>query len=222
MTTLHTEAPRPNPLLDPWETPHGLAPFEKIRPDHFAPAFATAIKAHRDELDAIACNPEPPSFPNTLVAFDRSGRQYVHIESLFYNLTASETSPALQAVERAMAAPLAAHSNAVYMHAGLFQRIDALYAGRDELSLTLEQLRLLERVHLDFVLAGAKLGVQEQKRYAAIMERLAQLTTAFSQNVLAAEAAYRLILKNEHDLAGLPGCVRAAAKQAALDRCRVR
>lgn len=218
MTNLQTLAAPSNPLVAPWETPHGLAPFENIRPDHFAPAFAAAIKAHRDELGAIACNPELPSFANTLVAFDRSGRQYVRIESLFYNLTASETSPGLQAVERDMAAPLAAHSNAIYMHAGLFKRIDALYLGRDQLSLTPEQVRLLERVHLDFVRAGAKLGLQEQKRYAAIMERLAQLTTAFSQNVLAAEAAYRLILKNEDDLAGLPGFVRAAAKQAALDR----
>src|SRR5471030_2494621 len=218
MTPSHTLTAQSNPLLAPWETPHGLAPFEIIRPDHFAPAFAAAIKAHSDELDAIACNPELPSFSNTLVAFDRSGRLYARIESLFYNLSASETSPGLQAVERDMAAPLAAHSNAIYMHAGLFKRIDALYPGRDELSLTPEQLRLIERVHLDFVRAGAKLGAQEQKRYAAIMERLAQLTTTFSQNVLAAEAAYRLILKNEDDLAGLPGFVRAAAKQAALDR----
>jgi peptidyl-dipeptidase Dcp len=218
MTASSTLTVQTNPLLVPWETPHGLAPFEKIRPEHYAPAFAAALKAHRDELDGIADNPEPPTFANTLLAFDRCGRQYVRIESLFYNLTASETSPRLQAVERDMAAPLAAHGNAIYMHAGLFKRIDALYPRRSELNLTPEQTRLLERVHLDFVRAGAKLGPQEQKRYAAIMERLAELTTSFSQNVLAAEAAYRLILKNEDDLAGLPGFVRASAKQAALDR----
>lgn len=218
MTTPETLAAQSNPLLAPWETPHGLAPFEHIRAEHFAPAFAAALKAHRDELDAIAANPEPPSFANTLLAFDRCGRQYARIEPLFYNLTASETSPALQAVEREMAAPLAAHTNAIYMHRGLFRRVDALYAVRAELGLTPEELRLLERVHLDFVRAGAKLGIEEQQRYGAIMERLAQLTTAFGQNVLAAEAAYALILKDEGDVAGLPGFLRAAAKQAALDR----
>ena len=198
--------------------PHGLAPFASIRAEHFAPAFGAALKAHRDELDAIAANPAPPSFENTLLAFDRSGREYVRIESLFYNLTASDTSPALQAVEREMAGPLAAHANAIYMHAALFGRIDALHAERGALNLTPEQLRLLERVHLDFVRAGAKLAMQEQQRYAAIMERLAELSTAFSQNVLAAEAAFRLVLRSEDDLAGLPGFVRAAAKQAALER----
>ena len=129
----------------------------------------------------------------------------------------SETSAALQAVEREMAAPLAAHNNAVYMHAGLFKRIDGLFQQRSSLGLNAEQLRLLERLHLDFVRAGAKLSSKAQTRYGKIMEQLAELTTLFTQNVLAAEAQYQLVLGAD-DLAGLPDGVIASAKQAAHER----
>ena len=207
-----------NPLLGAWDTPYGLPPFSDIRAEHFAPAFAVALKAHCDEIDAIAQSPEAPTFENTIAAMDRSGRLITRIESLFYNLTAAETSPALQAVERKMAAPLAAHANALYMHAGLFKRVDALHAQRQQLDIDAEQLRLLERVHLDFVRAGARLTGEAQKRYAEITEELAELTTLFSQNLLADEAEYQLVLKDENDLAGLPDFLRAAARQAASER----
>ena len=207
-----------NPLLDAWNTPHGLPPFATTSAEHFAPAFDVALKTHRAELDAIANTLTAPTFENTLAAFDRSGRLLTRIDQMFYNLAASETSPALQAVERAMAAPLAAHSNAIYMHAALFKRIDALYGRRTSLGLNTQQLRLLERVHLDFVRAGARLSPDAQVRYGQVTEKLAELTTQFSQNVLADEAAYRLVLKDEKDLAGLPEFVRAGAKQAATER----
>ena len=179
-----------NPLLQPWNTPHGLPPFGQFSAEDFVPAFSVALKAHRDELDAIASNPEVATFENTLVAFDRSGRLLNRIELAFDNLTASETSPALQAAEREMAAPLAAHGNAIYMNAPLFKRIDALFQIRQSLGLNGEQLRLLERVHTDFVRAGAKLAPMAQKRYAELIEQLAVLTTQFSQNVLADEASF--------------------------------
>ena len=207
-----------NPLLDAWSSPHGLPPFTETNAEHFAPAFEVALRAHRAELAAIATNEAAPTFENTLAAFDKSGRLLTRIDQMFYNLTASETSPALQAVEREMAAPMAAHTNAIYMHAALFKRVDALYHQRASLGLTTEQNRLLERVHLDFVRAGARLVAVAQARYGEIMEKLAELTTQFAQNVLADEAAYRLVLRDENDLAGLPAFVRASAKQAAAER----
>ena len=207
-----------NPLLQDWTAPYGLPPFAAIAPEHFAPAFEVALAEHRAELDAIAAQTEAPSFANTLAAFDRSGRLLTRLEHLFYTLAASATSPELQAAQRALAAPLAAHSSAVYMHAGLFQRVDALYRERQALALSAEQLRLLERVHLDFVRAGAQLAPAAQTRYAQVMERLAELNTRFAQNVLADENGYQLMLRGEADLAGLPDFVRAAARQAALDR----
>lgn len=207
-----------NPLLQPWTTPYALPPFTALRPEHFAPALQEAMEQHRAELEAIAAQAEPAGFDNTLARFDASGRLLARVEAAFYNLCASETSPALQQVQRDMAGPLAAHSNAVYMHAGLFARIEALYELRSELGLTAEQQRLLEQTHRDFVRAGARLAPAAQARYAALMERLAALTTQFGQNVLADENAYRLVLDGEGELAGLPDFVRAAAKQAAADR----
>jgi peptidyl-dipeptidase Dcp len=207
-----------NPLLQRWDAPYGLPPFRRISPEHFEPAFEQAMCEHRTEIEAIAANPEPPGFDNTLAAFDRSGLRLARIEAVFDNLCASATSPALQAVQRRMAAPLAAHRSAVAMHGGLFRRVRALHERRQQLGLTPEQLRLLERVHLDFVRAGAQLEPAAQARYAALMQRLAGLNTAFAQNVLAAEAGYRLVLRGEHDLAGLPAFVRAAAREAAAQR----
>jgi peptidyl-dipeptidase Dcp len=207
-----------NPLLNDWDTPYGLPPFADIRPEHFAPALRAAMQTNRAELDAIAAQAEPPSFDNTLAAFDRCARQLSRIESVFYNLTASQTSPELQAVQREMAAPLAAHYSAVFMHAGLFGRVDLLYRQRAGLGLDGEQLRLLERTHLDFVRAGARLGPEAQARYARIMEQLAEATTSFAQNVLHDEASYQLVLRGEGELTGLPDFVRDAARQAARER----
>ena len=213
-----SQALSPNPLLKDWDTPYGLPPFDAIRTDHFVPALRAAMKANRDELDAIAAQAEPPSFDNTIAAFDRCARQLARIESVFYNLSSSQTSPELQAVQREMAAPLSAHYSAVFMHAGLFKRVDALHAQRESLALTPEQLRLLERTHLDFVRSGAKLAPAAQARYAQVMEQLAELTTLFAQNVLHDEASYQLVLQGEADLAGLPGFLRDAARQAASER----
>ena len=213
-----THPPAINPLLQDWDTPYGLPPFEQLRPEHFAPALGEAMQRNRSELDAIAAQAAPPSFDNTIAAFDRCARLLARIESVFYNLTASHTSPELQAAQRELAAPLAAHYSAVFMHAGLFARVDALFAQRTSLGLAPEQLRLLERTHLDFVRAGAKLAPEAQARYAQVMERLAELTTQFGQNVLHDEASYQLVLQTEADLAGLPGFLRDAARQAAIDR----
>ena len=209
-----------NPLLRDWDAPHGLPPFDAIRPEHFEPALREAMRVNRAELDAIAAQSAPPTFDNTIAAFDRCARLLGRIEAVFYNLTASHTSPALQAVQRELAAPLSAHYSAVFMHAGLFARVDALYAQRDALQLTPEQRRLLERTHLDFVRSGAKLPAEAQARYAKVMEQLAEATTQFAQNVLHDENDYQLVLQGEADLAGLPDFVRDAARQAALDRGR--
>ncbi len=207
-----------NPLLRPWTTPYGLPPFGEFAAEDFVPAFSVAFDAHRDELAAIANNTAEATFENTLVAFDRCGRLLNRIELAFENLTASETSPALQAAERDMATPLAAHGNAIYMNATLFRRIDQLFQKRQSLNLNAEQMRLTERVHTDFVRAGARLAPAEKARYGELTEQLAVLTTQFSQNVLADEATFQMVLATAADLAGLPASLRAAARQAAIER----
>ena len=207
-----------NPLLADWDTPHGLPPFGDIRVEHFEPAFKVAMQQHLDELRAVATQSAAPSFDNTLAAFDRSGRRLDRVASVFYNLSASHTSPELQAVQRSMAGPLAAHDSAVYMDPVLFARVDQLHRQREGLGLGAEQQRLLERVHLDFVRSGARLGAEARQRYAQVMEQLAGLTTRFAQNVLHDETSFQLRLDGQADLAGLPDYVCDAARQAAADR----
>jgi peptidyl-dipeptidase Dcp len=203
-----------NPLLQSWTAPFGLPPFERIAPAHFAPAFDVAMREHRAEIDAIAGNPEPPTFANTVAAFDACGRAYARIGAVFHNLTASETSPALQAVEREWASRFAAHDNAILLDGKLFARIDALHAARESLGLAPEERKLLERLHVDFVMAGARLSEDARRRAGEIAERLAALTTTFRQNVLHDEATQGVLLHDERDLAGLPGWLREAAREA--------
>jgi len=213
-----TETMSDNPLLQPWTGEYGLPPFAEARAERFAPAFEVAMRVHLEEIGAIGDATEPPTFDNTVAALDRAGRLFDRISGLFYNLTSSETSPALQAVEREMAPLLAAHDSRVYMHRALFARIDALHGRRHELGLGDEQLRVLERYHTDFVRAGARMDGVAQKRYAEVMQRLADLTTRFGQNVLGDESGFQLVLRSDADFAGLPDFVRATARQAASER----
>ena len=218
-TSIHT-APSDtnNPLLQAWTAPHGLPPYAALRPEHFEPALREGMRRQREELLVLGANRQAPSFDNTLAAFDQSGRLLQRVAAVFYNLTSSATSPALQAVERLMAAPMAAHASAVYMDAALFARVDALHAQRTTLGLDAESLRLLERVHLDFVRAGARMAPAPQKQYAQVMQELAALTTQFAQNVLFDETTFQLHLTSPADLAGLPDFVCANAAQAAAER----
>lgn len=207
-----------NPLLQPWSTPYAIAPFALVRPEHFEPALEHAMREHRDEIAAIADETAEPSFDNTIAALDRAGRSLARVDSLLSNLVSAETSPALQAVDRAMTPRLAAHFHAVRTNAQLFARIDALYARRDALGLDPESLRMLERVHLDFVRTGARLDAPARARLAQIAEQKASLSTQFEQNVLADEAAYALVLSTEDELAGMPAFLRDAARTAAAER----
>ncbi len=176
------------------------------------------MHTHRAEVNAIAESRDPPTFDNTIAALDRSGRDLGRIERLFFNLTASETSTDLQAIERDISPQLAAHHSAIAMHANLFARIEAVHDRREDLPADAEERRLTERIHLDFVRQGARLSAAAKVRYAAIVERLALLHTRFMQNVLADEAGYRLPLVEERDFAGLPDYVRATAREAARER----
>src|ERR671912_509082 len=158
-----------NPLLENWDEPFGLPPFERVRPEHFAPAFEQAMAAHNAEIERIASASAGPSFENTIATLDRSGRLLRRTEQLFFNLAASETSPQLQAVERHFAPKLAANENAILLNQKLFARIEELYAQRSTLSLSTEQTRLLERLHLDSVLAGPRVSGGGKKRIEGVL-----------------------------------------------------
>ena len=207
-----------NPLLEPWTTPFEAPPFPAIRPEHFAPAFEVALKAHNAEIDAIAADPAAPTFANTIEAMERAGDTLDRVAGVFWNLSGSNTNDALQALEREWSPKFAAHHTGITTNAALFKRIDTLFAARDTLGLNAEQLRLLEKTHKAFVRSGAKLEGAARDRYKALSEQRAKLTTKFGQNVLADEKAYALELESEAALAGLPEFVRATSAAAAAER----
>lgn len=206
-----------NPLLSDWTGAFGLPPFATLLPEHFRPAFDHALAAHRAELDAVAGNPDAPSFDNTIVALEKSGRDLDRVANVFFVKAGADTGEAIEAIERDMSPLLARHSNAMYLDRKLYARIGDLHARRDSLGLTAEQARVLDRYNTRFVRAGGALEQAAQDRLAAINERLATLGTQFGQNVLADEKSYALIL-DEADLAGLPDFARAAATAAAEER----
>ena len=206
-----------NPLLAPWTGPFETPPFNLIKPEHFGPAFAEGMAAHLAEVAAIAGATAAPTFENTIVALENSGRALDRVSGVFWNLTGADSNDALQAVERDIAPKLAVHSNTITSNAELFARIDAVYKRRSELALAPEGLRLLERKHLAFVRAGAALDATAKARIGAITQRLAALSTSFSQNVLADEKSFELPLPHPADLAGLPAFTIAAAAEAARE-----
>lgn len=207
-----------NSLLTSWTTPFEIPPFDAIKPADFAPAFETALVENRAEIEAIANQKAEPTIENTMDAMEKSGKALDRVASVFFNLSGADTSEDLQAVERDIAPILAKHSTDVLFNADLFARFEALVANKAAFSLSREQDRVLERYHAMFVRAGARLTGADRDRMAEINQRLAVITTQFSQNVLKDEADYELILDSEDDLDGLPGFVRAAAAQAAEER----
>ncbi len=207
----------PNPLLEIWTTPFGTPPFDRIRPEHFPPAFDRGMAEHLAEVEAIAGAGEEPGFANTVEALERSGRLLDRARSVFFNLTLSQATDEYQAVERDYAPRLARPGMAVALHPGIFRRIADLHARRANLGLAPDQLRLLERYRTNLVRSGAALDPPARARMAEISTRLAALHTEFGQNVLRDEDEWRLVL-GEADLDGLPDFVRQAAREAARDR----
>ena len=206
-----------NPFFEAWTAPHQAPPLDRIAPEHFVPAYDRALAEHAAEIAAIAQNPVSPGFDNVIVALEKSGRLLNRVDGVFSNLASSATDEALQAIELEMAPRLSAHWSAITMHPVLFARLDDLHRRRETLDLDAESLRVLERYHLDFVRAGARLTGEQSDRMAAIAQRLASLSTQFCQNVLADEEDLILPL-HDAQMKGVPQAVRdaAAAKAAAL------
>ena len=207
-----------NPLLESWTGPFGAPPFERLRPEHFRPAFDAALAQKRAEIDAIAANPQAPSFDNTICALERSGKTLDRVASVFFNLAGADSNDALEEIEREIAPILARERSAVFLNDALFQRIEALHEGQRELALDAEAARALDRYRTAFLRAGAGLAPDKKARLAAIGERLATLGAEFGQNVLADEKEFILILDDPDDLVGLPKSFLAAAARTAAER----
>src|ERR1700723_4175156 len=144
-----------NPLLEAWTAPFEAPPFDRFDPHHFRPAFDSALSQARAEIDAVAADPEPPTFANTIEALERSGRRLDRVASVFFNLVGAHTNDELQAIEREIAPVLARHRSETYLNEALFKRVDAIKVETEKLALSAEQARVLERYYLDFTRAGA-------------------------------------------------------------------
>ena len=207
-----------NPLLREWRTPFEAPPFSEITPEHFRPAFDAALAEHEREIAAIVASASEATFADTAEALELSGRTLRRVSAVFFNLTGADTNTAIEKIERDIAPILAKHRNAIFQNEALFRRVASLKERQGSLSLSAEQSRVLDRLHLAFVRAGAALSPEKKKRLAEISQRLATVGTEFGQNVLADERAYTLALDGEADLAGLSEAQREAAEKAASDR----
>ncbi|WP_414897013.1 M3 family metallopeptidase [Rhodovulum sp. YEN HP10] len=206
-----------NPLLAPRIAPFELPAFADLSDEDFAPAFERALSGARAEIAAIAEAPEAPDFANTIEALERSGQALSDVLSVFDLLASTSSTPAREALQRAFSPKLAEFSSDVVLNRALFERIEAIWQARETLDLTAEQARLLERKHRDFVRAGAALPEEGRGRLREINTRLAKLSTAFGQNLLADERDWTMPLA-EADLAGLPGFVIEAVRAAGAER----
>ncbi len=209
------DAPPANPLLVPSTLPLHYPRFDLIHDADFLPALEQGMAEHRKEIEAIAANPDKPTFDNTIVAMERSGRTLERVQTIFFNLSGANTNPRLQEVQRKMAPAFAAHQDEIQLDPRLFARIAALYAARDTLGLDPESARLLWRYHQDFVRAGAQLPEASKAQLRALNAELATLQTAFAQNVLKERGACAVTFDTRAELAGLGDAQVKAAADAA-------
>src|SRR5262249_10134145 len=159
------------PLLALWTGPFGAPPFDRLKPCHFGQAFEVALSLAQAETGAVAADPKPPSFENTIEALERSGRELTRICSVFFNLARADTNDELEGIEREIAPRLARHRSEIYLNGALFRRVDALYSRRGELGLNAEQGRVLERYHIAFLRNGGGLSEETKARLGEIVER---------------------------------------------------
>lgn len=212
-----SDAVAENPFFGVWTTPHGAPPFDRLRTADFMPAFERALQLHTAEIAQIAGNSQPVSFANTIDAMELAGSALERVGNVFGTYASTMSDEPIRAIQRDLAPKLAQHQSDILLNPKLFARIESLVKQRDTLGLSAEQQRVLSRYELNFIRAGARLGDGQRQQIAQINNRMATLSTQFSQNLLADTAAWTLQLKTNDDLAGLPQNVRQAAAQAAKD-----
>lgn len=207
-----------NPFFVDAELPYGMPPFDLIKTEHFVPAFERGMAEQMTEIMAIASNPEAASFENTIVAMERSGQLLDRSQRDFFNLVSAHTNDALNAIETEMAPKFSSHNDSIVLNPDVFARVAELYGARESLGLDAESLRLVERYYIDFKLAGAQLSPDEKARLREINSELAELGTAFSQNVLNEVNASAVVVDAREELVGLSESEIASAAAEAVSR----
>ena len=204
-----------NPFFETWSTPWGVPPFEQIKPEHYKPAFLKAMELQKAEVESIVNNTEEPTFENTIVALDQSGSLLTKVSMVFYGQTNANTNDELQAIQAEISPLLTKHGDDISLNAKLFDRVKAVYAQKEQAGLDKEQMKLLEETYKDFVRGGANLDSASQAQLRELNTQISSLQTTFGQNMLKATNAFKLIVDNEADLAGLPENLIATAAETA-------
>ena len=200
-----------NPFLTEFQTPNGVPPFDKIKLEHYEPAFQKGIEEQNANIQAIIDNTEAPTFENVIVALDNSSPTLDRVGGVFFNLTEAETTDELTALSMKLAPTLAEHEDNISLNQELFKKVDAVYSQKDALGLTREQQRLLEKTHKKFIRSGANLPADKQARLREINKQLSTLGITFSNNILNENNDFKLYVGKEEDLAGLPQWFRESA-----------
>lgn len=204
-----------NPLLQPFDTPHQTAPYDKIKPEHFLPALKEAMAQGKKEIDAIVNNKAKPTFENTIIALEQGGENVGKVSSILFHLNGAETNPEIQKTVREASPLLTEYGNDITLNDKLFARVKAVWDQRDKLKLDTESAMLLEKTYKSFARNGANLNAADKEKLRGINKELSQLSIKFSENNLAETNEYSLVVTDEKDLAGLPDFVKEAAKAAA-------
>jgi len=204
-----------NPLLAEYNTPFGVPPFDKIKTEHYLPAYQEGIKQQEAEIEAIVNNPEAPDFYNTVVTFDNSGEYLRKARGVFDRLRSADTNDEMDAIAEELVPITSEHNSNILLNEALFERIKAVYDNKENLELNTEDQQLLEKTYIRFVRGGANLDDAGKNRLRKINEDLSMLSLKFGKNVLDETNNYRMVIENEADLAGLPESVISAASDAA-------
>ncbi len=207
-----------NPFFAPSTLPFQAPPFDKIKDSDYQPAIEAGMAEQRQEMRAIADNPAPPTFENTLVAMEKTGQLFNRAMAAFNGVTGANLNPELQKVQDFEAPRLAAHSDAIFLDAKLFQRVSAIYQQRNSLKLDAESLRLVEYYYKKFVHSGANLSDSDKTELKKLNEEESTLTNAFTTKLLAATKDAAFVTKDKDALAGLGDARITAAALAAKDR----
>lgn len=207
-----------NPLFSESTLPFHAPDFDAIKVEHYRPAFEAGMEKELEEMEAIASNAEAPTFENSIVAMEKSGRLLSRTASVFYNLTSAHTNDDIQEIQKEMAPKLAAHSDNILLNAELYDRVKTLYDQREEMDLSASEMKLLEDTHRDFVRAGAQLSEDEKQRMREINERLSTLTTQFQENLLKMTKERSVLVEDKAKLDGLSDDRIAASKETASEQ----
>lgn len=207
-----------NPFYQTYSTPYGVPPFDKIKDEHYLPAFEDGMKIQLQEVEAIANNKAKPTFDNTIGAFEKSGELLTRVSNVFFNLTGSNTNAELQKINKVISPKLSAHNDNIFLNANFFLRVKTLKEQKDKLKLTREQAKLLDDYYKRFVRSGAGLTDEQKQKMRELNERLSVLSVQFADNVLKENNKFEIVISNEAELAGLPESVKAAGAAAAKER----